>query len=453
MKAHTIGLGSWGGNTMEMLLQQKQTMNLVMTTELRQAISLLQYTTYELYQFIKEQELENPLIELVEKEDSYSYSSGAARKTVKSGDATPDPFEFIANDGESMRQNLIKQSQWMNLSEGDQQILHYLILSLDENGFLPLTISEISSQLGLGEEEVLDKIKLLQQLEPIGVGARNLQECLLLQAEYHYPDEQIVQSIIKEQLNNLANKKWHEIANSLQATLQEVKMAFDMIQTLDPKPCTMLSNDKTEYLNPDIIIEHIDGVFEVSLNDGYVPEIRYNQQYFGLVDKKTDAYEYVHDKYKSYQWLLSSIEQRRNTILKITHAVIQKQQGFFTDGFSALKPLTLREIADEIDMHESTVSRATMNKVIQTSKGSFDFRIFFTSKLNTADGNSMSQTKVKLLLKDIVKQENKYKPISDQKIADYFKTKKGVTISRRTVAKYREELKIPASSKRKEIEL
>lgn len=437
---------------MEMLLQQKQTMNLMMTTELRQAISLLQYSTYELYQFIKEQELENPLIELVEKEENYSYR-GTGKNSVRTGNSVSDPFEFIPNDGESMRQNLIKQSQWMDISEADQRIIRYLILNLDENGYLLLTTSEISSQLELTEEDVSDKIKLLQLLEPIGVGARSLQECLLLQTEYHYPGEQIVESIIKDHLNDLANKKWHNIVGSLKTTLQEVKIAFDMIQTLDPKPCTILSNDKVEYLNPDIIVEQIDDVFEVSLNDGYLPEIRYNQQYSGLINKKTEAYEYVHDKYKSYQWLISSIEQRRNTILKITHAVIRKQQGFFTSGFSALQPLTLKEIAEEIDMHESTVSRATMNKVIQTPKGSFEFRLFFTSKLNTEDGEEMSQTKVKLLLKDVVEQENKYKPFSDQKIADYFKTKKGITISRRTVAKYREELKIPASSKRKEIEL
>lgn len=452
MKAHTDKYGSLGGIKMEMLLQQKQTMNLMMTTELRQAISLLQYSTYELYQFIKEQELENPLIELVQKKTSNSYS-GSERKFTNTGDVAPDPFEFIANDKESMRQNLIKQSRWMNMDKADQEMIHYLILNLDENGYLSLTHSEISQQLGLEVEAVCSKIQLLQQLEPIGVGARNLQECLLLQAQYYYPDEQIVASIIQKHLNDLANKKWHEIANSLHITLKEVQIAFDIIQTLNPKPCTLLSSDKTEYLNPDIIVEQMDGVFEVSLNDGYLPEIRYNQQYSGLVDKKTEAYEYIQDKYKSYQWLINSIEQRRNTILKITYAVIRRQQEFFTKGFSGLKPLTLKEVADDIDMHESTVSRATMNKVIQTNIGSFDFRLFFTSKLNTEDGNAMSQTKVKLLLKDIVKGENKYKPFSDQKIADHFKTNKGITISRRTVAKYREALNIPSSSRRKEIEI
>lgn len=436
---------------MKMLLQQRQTMNLVMTTELRQAIALLQYTTYELYEYIQQQELENPLIELVEKEDN-TYN-GTGKKVNKVESSAPDPLDFIASNEKCMRQHLIQQSQWMDIKEQERSIIHYLILNLDDNGYLPLSLMELSTQLELGEEAILNGIKLLQQLEPVGVGARNLRECLLLQVKHYYPEEQFAERIIAEHLDRLADKKWHEIANRLETSLSEVKTAFDIIRTLDPKPCTILSNETTEYLNPDIIIDYVDGGFEVSLNDGYLPEIRYNSQYTDQLNKKSEAYKYVHDKFRNYQWLLSSIEQRRNTILKITQVVIQKQRDFFLKGFSELKPLTLKEIAEEIDMHESTVSRATMNKVIQTPKGSFDFRLLFTSKLRTVDGDTMSQTSVKLLLADFVKEENKFKPFSDQKIADYFKTKKGITISRRTVAKYREELKIPSSSKRKEIEI
>jgi len=436
-----------------MQLQQRQTINLVMTADLRQAIALLQYSTYELYQFINEQELDNPLIELVDREDNHMSYRGKSSQVAKTNDSIEDPLNFIAADEKCMSQHLIEQLQWLDISEREQRTIHYLILNLDKNGYLPLSTPEIATQLELGEDEVLRGIKVLQQLDPIGVGARDLKECLLLQIHYYCPEEDTAIRIINGYLDQLANKKWHDIANVLEVSLSKIKEAYDLILSLDPKPCAILSSETVEYLNPDIIVKKLDGKFEVSLNDGYLPEIRYNNKYSDRLHKKMDASKYADDKYKSYQWLISSLEQRRNTILKITHAVLQKQQDFFLNGFSSLKPLTLKEIAEEIEMHESTVSRATMNKVIQTPKGAFDFRLFFTSKLNTVDGKSMSQTKVKILLENYIKKEDKYKPFSDQKIADYLNTKKGITISRRTVAKYRGELKIPSSSKRKEIQL
>lgn len=431
---------------MELALQQRQTLNLMMTTELKQAITLLQYSTYELYQFIQDQQLENPLLELEDKKDNLSYQekSFAGRRTNSSSQV--DPFDFIASDEKCMRSNLIEQTKWLDIDEYERNVIHYLIDNLDENGYLCL-----------GEEtnkdEIIWGIALLQQLEPIGVGARNLQECLLLQIRYYYSEEQVAERIVQDHLDLLANKKWHDIAKILGVSLQEIKIAYNLIQSLDPKPCTILSNESTEYLHPDVIVDNSEGEFVVSLNDSYLPEVRFNKQYADLLNNKSGLGKYVHDKFKNYQWLISSIEQRQQTILKVTHAILRKQQEFFLKGFSELKPLTLKEIAEDIDMHESTVSRVTMNKVIQTPNGSYEFRIFFSSKLNTNDGNSMSQTKVKLLLEEFVKSENKYKPLSDQKIADFFKTKKGITISRRTVAKYREELKISSSSRRKEIEI
>ncbi|WP_373895790.1 RNA polymerase factor sigma-54 [Virgibacillus sp. CBA3643] len=437
---------------MELALQQRQTLNLVMTTNLRQAIELLQYSTYDLYQFIQQQEMENPLIELVDKEDKSAYK-GETTRIKRSENSSQDPFDFIASKEGYMRENLIQQARWLDIKEYESSIIDYLILNLDDNGYLPLSEREIALDLSIEVDKVSKGIELLQQLEPIGVGARSLKECLLLQLKYYYPEEQITASIIMDHLDMLANKKWHIIAKELGIPLSEVKAAYDFIRSLDPKPCTIISNVNTDYLNPDIIVDDADGKFVIHLNDGYLPEIRFNSQYSDLLHSNGDILKYTQDKYRGYQWLLSSIEQRRSTILKITHAVINMQRDFFVSGYSYLKPLTLKEIADEIEMHESTVSRATMNKVIQTPKGSFDFRALFTSKLNTEDGNSMSQTKVKILLEDFVEKENKYKPYSDQKISEFFKTKKGITISRRTVAKYREELKIPSSSKRKEIEV
>ncbi|AXI10313.1 RNA polymerase sigma-54 factor [Oceanobacillus zhaokaii] len=435
---------------MELVLQQKQKLNLMMTVELRQAISLLQYSTIDLYQFIREQELENPLIELVEREDKQLPFDGNMR-SGGSDYSKNNPIDFLAAEDKDERKKLIEQVRWLDIEEWECNILIYLVNNLDANGYLPLNATEISSLLRIDEETVQHGIALLQQLEPIGVGARNFSECLLLQLKYHYPEEKVTEQIIMHHLENLANKKWQAIASTLKISLSEVKSAFDLIRTLNPRPC-ILDSRETEYLFPDIIIEKNAGKLDVYLNDGYLPKINFNNQYTDGLHDKNDL-NFVQDKYRSFQMLVNSIEQRRNTILKITQAVLKKQAAFFTDGLTALQPLTLKEIADEINMHESTVSRATSNKTIQTPEGTIDFRIFFTSKIETADGNSTSQTKVKLLLEEFIREENKYKPHSDQKIADHFKTKKGITISRRTVAKYREELNIPSSSKRKEIRI
>lgn len=435
---------------MELVLQQKQKLNLVMTMELRQAIAILQYSTIELYEYLQNQELENPLIELKDREDVHFDRGEIPIRST--GEESKNPIDFLPDDRKNGRESLLEQIAWMDITDKERALLNYLVFSLDENGYLPLQEEEISSELGLDTEEVRLGIEMLQNLEPAGTGARNLAECLYLQVRYHYPDECITEKIIQDHLEDLAGKKWHEIAKKLNIELAGVKDAHELICSLNPKPCR-LEEKRIEYVNPDVVVEEQDGNLEVYLNDKYLPKVEFNYSYTHMPEKPNDLNKYIKDKYKNYQMLLSSLEQRRTTILKVTESIIHRQKDFFTQGFSGLKPLTLKEIADEIDMHESTVSRATTNKFIQTPKGTFDFRIFFSSKLNTESGESASQAKVKLLLEEHIKNENKYKPYSDQKIADYFKTKKGITISRRTVAKYREELNIPSSSRRKEIKV
>ncbi|MFA1818809.1 RNA polymerase factor sigma-54 [Virgibacillus oceani] len=435
---------------MELVLQQKQKLNLVMTMELRQAIAILQYSTVELYDYLQHQELENPLIELTENEDVHFEKGSIPIKNM--GGSGKNPIDFLPDKKTNEREMLLEQVTWLDISHKEKALLHYLIFTLDENGYLPSPEEEISSELGLELESVRTGIETLQKLEPVGVGARNLAECLYLQVKTYYPDDEVTELIIKSHLEQLANKKWQEISKSLNIELAEVKRAFETIRLLNPKPC-QLEQKAIEYVTPDIIVEEHAGDLAFYLNDKYLPKVEFNRSYNTLIDGKNELNKYVKDKYKSYQMLMSSLEQRRSTILKVTEAIINKQERFFTEGFSGLNPLTLKEIADEIDMHESTVSRSTMNKFIQTPRGTFELRIFFTSKLNTNNGENASQTKVKLLLEEHIKNENKYKPHSDQKIADYFKTKKGITISRRTVAKYREELNILSSSKRKEVKV
>jgi len=440
---------------MELVLQQKQTLNLVMTTELRQAIELLQYSTYDLVQFIREQEQENPFIELVDKGYDAPFRERRSNQW-RSPDSEVDPLDFVACDDFGMQDDLVDQLKLLELDEEMSDIVQYLILNLDESGYLSLSDEEICSHLQLEPVVVEHAVHTLQGLEPVGIGARNLTECLLLQAEHMYPEDLTLQSIIVDHLEDLANRKWEEIAKQLDIKLVDVKEAYECIQTFDPKPATTISSPHIEYLNPDIIVE-IDedtGDFQVYLNDNYVPEVRFNRDYSNeIASAEQQVSQYVNNHFRRYQWLQNSIQQRRNTILKIMKVLLIEQQDFFTDGLKALKPLTLKEVADLIEMHESTVSRATANKVVQTPQGSFELRKLFSTSLSTASGENASQTTVKMMLKDIVDNEDKYKPLSDQKIADLLKEDQGVKISRRTVAKYRSELNIPSSTRRKEIKV
>lgn len=432
---------------MELGLQQRQELNLLMTVELRQAIELLQYSTYELEQYIREQELENPLIQLKEKP---VYEERLHRRSFSYG-SSDIPMDAVRGAEENKREELLKQGKLVYPDASTQSLLKYLIYNLDDNGFLQL--NEHTPSPLFDEEQIEKGIHLLQELGPIGIGARNLKECLQLQIMYNYPENTLASRLVENHLTLIADRKWNEIASIMGIHMVEVKSLFDFIQTLNPRPCSFVSDDSTKYVTPDIIVEPNEEGFTYHLNDGYLPGIHINKRYSQYLSEKSDVSKYVQTQYKNVQWLLSSIEQRRNTIIKIVRVLLEKQEEFFKHGFDSLKPLTLREVADEIEMHESTVSRATSNKVIQTPFGSFELRLLFTSKLETSDGSTVSQTKVKKLLESFIAKENKIKPYSDQKIAEYFIAEKGITISRRTVSKYREELRIPSSSKRKDIQV
>lgn len=432
---------------MELVLHQKQELQLKMTFELRQAIELLQYSTSELEQYIRQQELENPLIELQEKDEHLSHEERFSRSTV-SYNGTEAPIDTANSAEVNMRDSLFELAKLMFGDVRTQKLLNYLIYNLDDNGYL----QEVDFSVFTGEE-IEQGIHLLQSVGPAGIGARNLKECLLLQIQYVYPEEELAMSLVKDHLDLVADRKWNKISSILNIPLTEVKYLFDFIQKLNPRPCTFISDFSTEYTTPDIIVELINGEFIFHLNDHYLPSIRMNQDYSRHLHAKDELSAQLANYYKSYQWLLTSIEQRRNTMIKIMNVLLDKQDGFFKHGSQALQPLTLNDVATEIEMHESTVSRATTNKVIQTPFGSFDLRVLFTSKMQTVDGDSISQSNVKALLQSFVAEENKFKPYSDQKIADYLKTEKGISISRRTISKYREELNIPSSSRRKEIQV
>nr|WP_210469893.1 RNA polymerase factor sigma-54 [Sporosarcina sp. 6E9] len=429
---------------MELVLQQRQTQNLKMTVELRQAIELLQYSTYELYEYIKEQEMENPLIQLEERPKDNLYEDRT--RNPRATGTSQSPIDLIKSDNIGMRAKLVEQAKLLFTDPQDQKLTRFILNHIDDNGYL--TLPENGRY---DDAEISRGIHLLQLLGPIGIGARSLQECLLLQITYDYPQQKLAESLIKNHLDLLANRKWNELASIMNISLEKVKEVTDFIKTLNPKPCASLSDFSAQYLNPDIIVELNETGISFYLNDSYLPTIHFRNNYTHALTSTDETSTYLRHKLANYNWLISSIEQRRQTIIKIMKVIIKKQEAFFTDGFVALKPLTLKEVADKINMHESTVSRATANKVLQTPKGSFDLRLLFNSKLEMTDGNDISKSKMKALLRDFIENENKQKPLSDQNISEYFKTEKGIVISRRTISKYREELNIPSSRMRKEI--
>lgn len=453
---HTLQLFNcsiMGEIKMKMVLQQKQMLKMVMTTELRQAIELLQLSTYELLQFIQEQAEENPFIELVEKEDYHVDFERRPRKS--SYEQHENPIDFTAKYEKNMHDYLLDQIIWLQIEEKDYKLIHYLILNINEQGYLTIEDEEICKHFNINELELKKAKNILHQLEPKGIGASNLAECLLIQAKVMYPNDHLLFSLIEHYLQLIADKQWEKIEKQLNISLDKVKELYDKIQTLNPKPGSNLSAGKVDYVLPDIfvVLNDKNNTYSIQLNDYYLPTLTFNEQYSsGLINSK-ELRPYVREQFKKFEWLQKSIEQRRSTILKIMNVIISKQWKFLQNGFSSLKPLTLKEVADEINMHESTVSRATANKIVQTPVGTFELRHLFSTKLTTQTGDNTSQTKVKAILQEMINQENKSKPLSDQKIADQLKENKGIVISRRTVAKYRDELHIPSSSKRKEIKL
>ena len=428
---------------MNLFLQQRQELKLYMTTQLRQSIELLQYSTYDLEQFIRQQELENPLIDLQEKPTSPQIEKlPPFRPSKYAKQATSDISKPIE---ENLRDYLLKMVN-LNFKDRDtQKLLKYIINNLNDFGYL---IIEDSNAI-YSAEFITKGIELLQQIGPIGIGARNLKECLIMQCQYRYPNHLILQELIQNHLSLLAENKWQMIAKNMKCSVEVIQQLNKQIQTLNPRPCNFSVSDSIEYVQPDIIVEFQENELTFYLNDYYLPQIHLNKHYLNVPTINSEDKQYILNHHRNYQWLVNSIEQRRNTIIKIMHVLINKQLDFFKNGIAHLAPLTLKEVAEEIDMHESTVSRTTSNKFIQTPIGTFEMKSLFTSKISKNDGGQISQEKVKALLKQIIQRENKYKPYSDQKISEYLNSEYAIQIARRTISKYRDELQIPTASMRK----
>lgn len=426
---------------MELGLIQKQTTQLVMTTQLRQAISILQYSTLELMEYIKEEALENPLIEL----QTPSWEAGLRTRKSYSGDKV-DPLDYVAERGQSLSDELHEQARCMNLTSEEATIVHYLIDNIDEIGYLRIKDDEVINRFQLTQESFEGAIQLLQSLEP-GIGGRSLSECLCLQLNATSPIHALARKLVKANLKALAERKYVELSKEYGVNVEEIQRAADLIATLDPRPGTRWYADIPQYVAPDIIIQEKDGTYSVMLLDDDLPSMKITNTYQSF--EKGEAAQYIKNKYQQVNWLIKSIEQRKQTLRTIMGVLIKHQKAFLQMGISELKPITLKEVASEAGVHESTVSRAIKNKYVQTPQGLYALKDLFTSSLTTEREVGTSSSSVKVFIKELVTNEDKKKPLSDQKIVDALHIQKGVTVSRRTIAKYREELRIPGSSRRK----
>lgn len=451
-------------------LTLEQSQKLIMTPELRQAIQLLQYNSLELNDYINKEMQENPLLEMenvaidgenivkvdkeqeidwkeyLEKYDDFSY-----RPQVDKNQKEYNLESFTTYDL-TLREHLISQLTLVKLNPQQYKIGEYIIQSLNENGYLNISLEDIASQLKVSLDDVESILEIVQTFEPLGVGARSLIECLLIQVNASDIKGELIKKIIKEHLNDLGHNRLLKIAKEENVDLLKVQRACDFIRTLEPKPGRSFQGnyEDVKYVVADASIQFIDGEYIIQINDSTGPKLNINNFYKSLIkedgDKETS--EYLSNKLNSAMWIIKSIEQRRETIYKVIESILKFQLEFFKEGDKSLVPLTLKDVAEDIEMHESTISRATNGKYVQTPRGLFELKYFFSTGLSSLIGDDVSSTSIKSMIKDIIDSEDNKKPLSDQKIADILKGK-GNSISRRTVAKYRDELEIPSSSMRR----
>jgi RNA polymerase sigma-54 factor len=423
-------------------LWQQQSLKLAMTQELTQAIALLQYSAQELTAFLENKALENPLL---------TVGSTAFRSRRKPEKDKTDWIEQIADKSFSLEEYLLSQLNIKYYSVDQINIIKELIQNLDESGYMREDLSELAKRNNIPAERVEEGLAIIQTLEPAGIGARNLKECLYIQLKRKDPANEIALTIIAECFTLFVERKWKTISKDLQVSMNQIQDVSDRIRLLNPKPCAGFAHVPTEYIIPDAIIEStIDGL-SVRLYNDLIPKISLNEKYYKKFSLSGDQQvcRFLQDKFSDYQWIMKSIEQRKETLTKVIFQIIKMQPDFFRKGPEFLKPMTMKEIAQELHVHESTISRAVREKYVQTPVGTFSLKSFFTSMIQTVSEENTSSSQVKNAISALIKQENKQSPFSDQEIVDCLKGDEGIVVSRRTIAKYRDQLGIPSSAKRK----
>ncbi|HAT4103545.1 TPA: RNA polymerase factor sigma-54 [Clostridium perfringens] len=457
---------------MDFNLNLTQEQKLIMTQQMQLSIKLLQMSTYDLREYIEKEFSENPVLEaqyedtkevskeqdrleykeLVKYLESDNYGSQSYGEYDEEGIS---PFTFISKP-ESLTDYLEGQILELPIDEYMRSVCSYMVECLDQKGYLDIKKEELMNELDCSEETFNMALIVIQNLEPAGIGARDLKECLEIQLERKGENDPIVKEIIDNHLDDLADNRYQVIAKDLDITPKKAQDYGDLIKTLEPKPSRgFYTGDEVGFIIPDAEIRKIDGEFFILMKDGVLPMLSVNPLYKDILKDSTndkEATEYVKEKIDKAMFLIKSIEQRKSTLHKVLQKILEKQKDYFEKGEKYLKPMTLKEIAEKLEMHESTISRAIRDKYILTSMGTIKIKDLFVNSISNkekSDGEEdVTVINIKKVLEEVIKEEDKRKPLSDQAISEILK-EKGMAISRRTVAKYREELGIKSSSKRK----
>ncbi len=459
-------------------LKVEQSQKLVMTPELIQAIQILQYNTQELEEFVQEELIANPVLEkknpdedlgseyengqkeeMPENEEDWAlqaalderYDDISYRQHDCFADREAFTFEQFTVLDKTLKDHLLEQLRLVQLGATSYNIASYIIESLDDNGYMTLSVEELMTYFGKPEDRIKSLIKLVQSFEPAGVAAKDLRQCLKLQLKRRGQLTKTVSLIITNYLDDIAENRLVQVAKKLGISPHEVQKISDLIKTLEPKPGREFASEATtKYIVPDIILEKTGGDYEVRLNEDSVPHLMVSS-YYEKVQRESagdaEVANFLSDRLNSAVWLIKSIEQRKATIRKVANAIIGHQKDFFENGIKCLKPLTLKQIAQDIGMHESTVSRSVNGKYMQTPMGVFELKYFFSNGA-VVSNEEMATEGIKSIIRDIIAKENPNMPYSDQSLCEILKTQ-SIEISRRTVAKYRDEMNIQSSSKRK----
>lgn len=432
-----------------MELQQTQTLKVTLTPQMLQSINMLQYSSYELMEFIQQQTVENPLLVLKEK-SSHDFIVGKERSSFSSYNREQeyDPITQYSDTHVSLEKHLMEQIMTLpEITSEEIKIFKFLIGDLNRYGFLEIEPAMAAKIMSVSLQEMENTISILQSLDPVGVGARNIRESLLIQMRAQTDYNQLAYVMVEKHLEDIAEKKFRKIVKTNNVTLQEVQEATDYIKTLNPRPCSEFSHEMTQYIVPDVIIEKVNGEYIIIVNDRNMPQLDINPAYKNNEMDSND--DYVKKKLQDATMLMNGMEQRKYTLYKVTQVILKLQEDFFNYGGTKLKPMTLKDVSKQLGFHESTISRATSNKYMQTPHGLYHIKNLFTTGIrnnNSVEAESSSSIKEKI--KMFIDKEDKENPISDQIIVTLLQ-KDGIQISRRTVAKYREEAKIPGSSKRR----
>ncbi|WP_283690068.1 RNA polymerase factor sigma-54 [Clostridium perfringens] len=457
---------------MDFNLNLTQEQKLIMTQQMQLSIKLLQMSTYDLREYIEKEFSENPVLEaqyedtkevskeqdrleykeLVKYLESDNYGSQSYGEYDEEGIS---PFTFISKP-ESLTDYLEGQILELPIDEYMRSVCSYMVECLDQKGYLDIKKEELMNELDCSEETFNRALIVIQNLEPAGIGARDLKECLEIQLERKGENDPIVKEIIDNHLDDLADNRYQVIAKDLDITPKKAQDYGDLIKTLEPKPSRgFYTGDEVGFIIPDAEIRKIDGEFLILMKDGVLPMLSVNPLYKDILKDSTndkEATEYVKEKIDKAMFLIKSIEQRKSTLHKVLQKILENQKDYFEKGEKYLKPMTLKEIAEKLEMHESTISRAIRDKYILTSMGTIKIKDLFVNSISNKEKShgeeDVTVINIKKALEEVIKEEDKRKPLSDQAISEILK-EKGMAISRRTVAKYREELGIKSSSKRK----